>query len=81
MYNTENRNSLPSLESLGTPKHMEMNKKQWEEYLTATLFFFVNLPTDSNRTIVFDGMRQYQQSHRQGDIKRSPTYKKAKANG
>lgn len=81
MANINSKTCLLTLEALGTPKHMDMNKKQWEEYLTATLFFFVNLPTDSNRTIVFDGMRQYQQSHRQGDIKRSPTYKKSRTNG
>ncbi len=79
--NHNNTFVTPTLANLGTPKHMEMAKKEWEEYLTATLHFFINLPTDSNRTILFDGMRQYQQSHRQGDIKRSPTYKKAKANG
>lgn len=78
MYNSNSYS--PTIETLGTPKLMDLNKKQWEEYLTATLHFFINLPTDSNRTIVFDGMRQFQQSHRQGDIKRSPIYKKSKAN-
>lgn len=52
------------------------NSNDWDGYLIATLHFFLNFPTDSNRTIVFDGMRQYQQAQKQGDIKTPPALKK-----
>lgn len=52
------------------------SKEDWKYYLHSTLISFTNLPTDNNRDALWDGLRQYQQSHRGGNIKRPPHYKK-----
>lgn len=63
--------TLITMKTLGTPKTLSLNKKEWSDYLASTLNFFINAPAGDTRGLVIEAMKQYQYVHTTSSFKLS----------